>query len=220
MEKLKCSSCGGHLEIEENKEYAVCKYCGARYKLNKDLNVNIKLDDNMKEVLNNGLGTAKHVSKFFFIPIIIFIIVIFAIVIYNSLTFDSKTNKSSFNFQFSLVSGTKDAFFVNTTLDKIIESNNTHGRKVALVFDGKETTDKSEILEIKHSLSGTYKVSINYDDEGYVSKIVLEKLEQKSNSDYIQEKIEESEKAIESSNEDLKKKVEEMQEEARSFFDN
>ena len=123
MEKLKCSSCGGELEVEENKEYAKCRYCGARYKLNEDLNVNIKLDDNIKEVLNNGLGTAKHVSKFFFIPIIIFIIVIFAIVIYNSLTFDSKTNKSSFNFQFSLVSGTKDAFFVNSTLDKIIESN-------------------------------------------------------------------------------------------------
>ncbi len=219
MEKLKCSSCGGELEVEENKEYAKCRYCGARYKLNEDLNVNIKLDDNIKEVLNNGLGTAKHVSKFFFIPIIIFIIVIFAIVIYNSFTFDSKTNKSSFNFQFSLVSGTKDAFFVNSTLDKIIESNNTHGRKVALVFDGKETTDKSEILEIKHSLSGTYEVSLEYDD-GYVSKVILDKLEQKSSSDYIKEKIEESEKALESSNEDLKKQVEEMQEEARSFFDN
>ena len=115
---------------------------------------------------------------------------------------------------------TKSAFFVESTLDQIIESNKTHDRKVALVFEGKETTDEKEILDIKHSLSGTYEVSINYDDKGYVSKIVLEKLEQKSNSDYIQEKIEESEKAIESSNEDLKKKVEEMQEEARSFFDN
>ena len=29
MEKLKCTSCGGHLDVEENKEYAVCKHCGA-----------------------------------------------------------------------------------------------------------------------------------------------------------------------------------------------
>jgi len=219
MEKLKCSSCGAELEVEENKEYAKCNHCGARYKLNEDLNVNIKLDDNIKEVLNNGLGTAKHVSKFFLIPIIIFIIIMFSIVIYSSFTFNNKADKSSFNFQFSYVSGTKDAFFVDSTLDKIIESNNTHGRKVALVYDGKETTDKSEIIEIKHSLSGTYEVSLEY-DEGYVSKVILDKLEQKSTSDYIKEKIEESQKDIESSNEDFKKKVEEMQEEARSFFDN
>ena len=81
MEKLKCSSCGAELEVEENKEYAKCNHCGARYKLNEDLNVNIKLDDNIKEVLNNGLGTAKHVSKFFFIPIIIFIIIILLFVV-------------------------------------------------------------------------------------------------------------------------------------------
>jgi DNA-directed RNA polymerase subunit M/transcription elongation factor TFIIS len=45
MEKLKCTSCGGHLDVEENKEYAVCKHCGARYKLNEDININIKVND-------------------------------------------------------------------------------------------------------------------------------------------------------------------------------
>ena len=219
MEKLKCSSCGGEITVDDDKEYGTCPYCGTKYKLNQDVNVNIKLDDNMKEVLNNGLETTKHFSKFIFIPIIIFILIIFAVVAYNSFAFNSKTDKSSFNFQFSLVSGTNDALFVNSTLDKIIESNNTHDRKVALVFDGKETTDKSEILDIKHSLSGTYEVSLEYEN-GYVSKVILDKVEKESRYNQIQEQIDETRKKVESSNEDLKKQVEEMQEEARSFFNN
>lgn len=223
MEKLNCSSCGGHLEVEENKEYAKCNHCGARYKLNKDLNVNIRLDDNIKEALSDELEMVKG-SKPTIASVIAILIIgaIMCIIIFSmSAMHNGKgENKEMFNIHLEHDGGTKSAFFVKSTLDQIIESNKTHDRKVALVFEGKETTDEKEILDIKHSLSGTYEVSINYDDKGYVSKIGLEKLEQKSNSDYIQEKIEESEKAIESSNEDLKKKVEEMQEEARSFFDN
>ena len=51
MEKLKCTSCGGHLDVEENKEYALCKHCGARYKLNEDININIKVNDGIENVL-------------------------------------------------------------------------------------------------------------------------------------------------------------------------
>ena len=72
MEKLKCSSCGGHLQVEDNKEYAVCDHCGAKYKLNEDLNINIKLDDNMKEVLNTGLGIMNKSTKFMVVPAVIF----------------------------------------------------------------------------------------------------------------------------------------------------
>ena len=182
MEKLKCSSCGGHLDVEENKEYALCKHCGARYKLNEDLNVNIKLDDNMKEVLNNGLGTVQHFSKFMIVPIVMFII-IFIIMSFNIFrifggrdSLKKETDKSSFNFTFSHENGTKSALFLESTLDDIIQSNKTHDRKVALVFEGKETTDEKEIIDIKHSLSGTYEVSINYDDKGYVNKIIVEKI--------------------------------------------
>ena len=81
MEKLKCSSCGGHLKIEDNKEYAVCEYCGAKYKLNEDLNINIKLDDNMKELLDDGSRTLKYTSKAALITEIVVIFIITAIVI-------------------------------------------------------------------------------------------------------------------------------------------
>lgn len=182
MEKLKCSSCGGHLDVEENKEYAVCKYCGARYKLNEDLNINFKLDDNMKEIINNGFGTVKHFSKFMIVPIIMFI-TIFIITSFNIFrtfgghdSFKEENDKSSFNFDFLHDNGTKSAFFLEDTLDDIIQSNKTHDRKIALVFEGKETTYEKEIIEIKHSLSGTYEVSINYDDKGYINKVIVEKI--------------------------------------------
>lgn len=192
MEKLKCTSCGGEINVDEDKEYGTCPYCGTKYKLKKDVNLNIKLDDNMKEVINNGFGMFGRFSKFMFIPIIVFIVIVFSMIF----LFNKDESKDSFNFQFSLVSGTKDAFFIDSTLDKIVESNNTHDRKVALVFDGKETTDKSEIIKIKQSLSGTYEVSLEY-EKGYVSKVVLEKVNKGNDSGDIQNRVKElQEKAM------------------------
>ena len=192
MEKLKCTSCGGEINVDEDKEYGTCPYCGTKYKLKKDVNLNIKLDDNMKEVINNGFGMFGRFSKFMFIPIIVFIVIVFSMIF----LFNKDESKDSFNFQFSLVSGTKDAFFIDSTLDKIVESNNTHDRKVALVFDGKETTDNSEIIKIKQSLSGTYEVSLEY-EKGYVSKVVLEKVNKGNDSGDIQNRVKElQEKAM------------------------
>ncbi len=191
MEKLKCSSCGGELEVEENKEYAKCKYCGARYKLNEDLNVNIKLDDNIKEVLNNGLGTVQHFSKFTIIPIVAIFIIGAIICVVAASTFSFKndntfneertkqqeeSNKNHFNFQFYGANGTKNEFLLEHTLDEIVQSNKTNDRKVSLVFNGTETIEESEIINIKHSLDGDYEVSINYDDEGYINKIIVDKI--------------------------------------------
>ena len=197
MEKLKCSSCGAPLKIEENKEYAICTHCKTRYKLNEDLNVNIKLDDNMKEVLNSSLGPVNHISKFMFIPIIIFVI-IFGLIIYFGFTNINKNRKTMeenqkeiadkinnpkenidkniFNFQFIYDNGTKSAFFLESTLDKIIQSNKIYEKKINLVFNGTETSDESEIINIKHSLDGDYEVSINYDEEGYINKITVDKI--------------------------------------------
>ena len=197
MEKLKCSSCGASLQVEENKEYAVCNHCGSKYKLNEDLNVNIKLDDNVKEVLNVGLGTFNRISKFMVIPIIIFVI-IFVLIFYFGFINTSKSRKTIennqkqieeqinkqqenvkkdvFNFQFANDNGTKSAFFLKGILDKIIQSNKIYDRKVTLVFNGTETTNESEIIDIKHSLDSDYEVSLNYDEDGYINKIIVNKI--------------------------------------------
>ena len=179
MEKLKCSSCGAVLEVEDDKEYAKCPYCGSKYKLNQDMNINIKLDDNMKEVMDEHLGMVKRSSKFIFLPIIVFILVTATFItvgVRMNRRSSSDYEKSSFNSQFENDGGTKSSFFLESILDDIIQSNKTKKRKISLVFEGRETTDEKEIINIKHSLSGDYEVSINYGDDGYINKIIVEKL--------------------------------------------
>ena len=192
MKKLNCSSCGAELRIEENKEYAVCDHCGTRYKLNEDLNINIKLDDNVKDVINTSFGTVNKASKFMFVPIFIFVIA-FSLILFigirsiNRSRNNSEENKKQqeeninkqqeevkkdiFNFQFVNDNGTKSAFLLESTLDEIIQSNKLYNRKVTLVYNGKETTDETEIINIKHSLEGDYEVSLDYDSEGFIYKI-------------------------------------------------
>ena len=215
MEKLKCSSCGAELEVEENKEYAKCNHCGARYKINEDLNINFKIDDNTKEVLTKGLGNIKCFSILLLVPILAFAIIIIISIGTHSRSskitpniqddsFDKQEQqieefingikeniknqdeeakqqeeeqkKKIFNFQFINDNGTKAAIFVRTILDEIIQSNKTNDRKVTLIFNGTETKEESEIIEIKHSLDGDYEVSLDYDEEGYINKITVNKI--------------------------------------------
>ena len=77
MEKMRCTSCGGELKIKDDKEYAVCEHCGSSYKLNEDVNINFKMDDNTKEMINKGMEHTKKISKVMLIPFF----VIFALVI-------------------------------------------------------------------------------------------------------------------------------------------
>ena len=223
MEKLKCSSCGGDIVVDDDKEYGTCPHCGTKYKLNKDVNFNIRLDDNTKEVLSNG---AKHVSKFMFLPVIVFFI-IFCIVFYSFFNFrssiSSSQNVSSFNFQFTNDNGTKDAFFMSGILDDVIESNKTHARKVVLIFNGTETTDENDIINFKHSLSGSYEVSLNYDESGYIYQMVVNSIEEtesnnvsnKMQSDDLMNQIDE----MMENSEEIKKKVQETQEKVRAALE-
>ena len=82
-----------------------------------------------------------------------------------------EVKKDIFNFQFVNDNGTKSAFLLESTLDEIIQSNKLYNRKVTLVYNGKETTDETEIINIKHSLEGDYEVSLDYDSEGFIYKI-------------------------------------------------
>ena len=185
MEKLKCNSCGGEMTIDESKEYATCKYCGMKYKLNDDLNVNIKIDDSVKDVLNTGLSTAKHFSLFMLFPIIVFIIIIATAIIFtfktsnenkdffndaeekiNNMYDDIKNNnevdvdiddvsKARFNLYFTNQNGTQYKMLVENLLDHIIDSNKKYNRKIVLVYGDISTTDENEIINIKHKLDKT-----------------------------------------------------------------
>ena len=73
--------------------------------------------------------------------------------------------------------GTKATIFVESILDEInkINKKNT-GHIVTLIYNNVSTTDETKIKQIKHSLDewGEYEVSIEYDDTGYVYKVILE----------------------------------------------
>lgn len=175
MEKMRCSSCGGEINVDSNSEYGTCPYCNTKYKLKNDINFNIKLDNNTKDILNKGI---KQFSKFSILPIIVFFIVIITIgiIIFRFANANNSFNKTSFNNQFYGANGTKNSFFLQRTFDSIIESNKTHEKQVILEFENKEITNEKEIIEIKHSLNGNYEVSFNYDKNGFINKIIIEKI--------------------------------------------
>ena len=85
--------------------------------------------------------------------------------------------KNVHNMYFESRTGTKATIFVESILDEInkINKKNT-GHNVTLVYNNITTTDETEIKNLKHSLEewGEYEVSIEYDENGYVNKVILE----------------------------------------------
>ena len=204
MRQLKCENCGATIEIDDNKEYGTCPYCKAKYQLNERKDINIKIDDNTKELLTNGFNLFNKTSKVAIIPVIVFfvIVVTFITVIAvnafkqvnkestnksNNITEQEENNtinevkekisKSYFNSKFESQSGTKSKFLTEPLLDDIVTNNKTNkDMLITLIYKDKETTDPDTIIEIKHSLSNNkkYEIKIDYDDDGYVNKITIE----------------------------------------------
>ncbi|MCR4581277.1 MAG: hypothetical protein K5666_02060, partial [Bacilli bacterium] len=103
MKKLKCTSCGGNLEVEDNNEYAKCAYCDTRYKLNEDKTINIKIDDSVAK-------SFKGMSKYMIIPFVmvfIFVIVIGCIIFKTATKSQTDFDKTRFNNQFIYKNGTQ-----------------------------------------------------------------------------------------------------------------
>lgn len=84
-------------------------------------------------------------------------------------------NKAVFNNAFQIFEGNKNNFFIETMLDNVILSNSKNQDKVIIIeYDGKQTSDKDEILNIKKSLNKqNYTVELGYDENGYVNKITI-----------------------------------------------
>ena len=202
MKKLKCDSCGGTIEIDDDKEIATCPFCKTKYKLNETKNIYIKLDDNTKEILEKSFGSFNKTRKLVMIPAIIIIITIFIIIIISLINinrtkedFDSvdnnsgisntyeevkdKINKSSFNSKFEMYSGTEAKIFVENLLDNVVTNNKKNkDMLVTVIYNDKFTTDSEEIIDIKHSLNdrSKYEIKLDYDEDGYVNTVTIEDL--------------------------------------------
>lgn len=120
MKKLKCTSCGGKVTVDPTQEYATCDYCGTKYKLNEDINVNIKLDENVKETFNEGM---KHVGKFgllFSIPAIIIGLIAIIIIVTIAIKMIDISSSSHINdFDHNQITDEKSNEMYEETKEKI-----------------------------------------------------------------------------------------------------
>lgn len=197
MKKLKCESCGGDIELDENKEFATCPFCQTKYQLNETKNIYIKMDEDIKEA---ALSIFKRNEKFGKIFGIIFaVIFLFAagFIGYNIIKQVSGTSSfdvKRFNNEFEIRKGTQGKTTVGYLIDDIVTNNKTNKRKIKVVFGDINTTDPDEIVGIKKQLkdefSKEYEIGFDYDDKGYITKVTIEESDS-SMMESMKEKVDE-----------------------------
>lgn len=190
MKKLKCESCGGLLNIEENGEYAYCDYCKTKYKLNEDKTITFKMDENVKHAFDKGLKTMGKVSVLtMIVPIFVFVLACGGIAfgIYKAvshqmkddpITINNNFEKESITSTLELYKGTKSSMFVSLAIDEIITYNKKNTNDIITVtYNGEKLKDTSKILELKKSLQNTvkYEILYDYDENGYILNMTIQK---------------------------------------------
>ena len=90
----------------------------------------------------------------------------------------SDFDKRSFNSTFEMYVGTKWGLNVSDLIDKVITNNKTNDKHIiTVVFDNINSTDSDEIRSIKKKLGDwtNYEVILDYDENGFVNLITIEK---------------------------------------------
>lgn len=87
-------------------------------------------------------------------------------------------NISSFNSSLELYKGENSGSFLKSLLDKVIESNKTEERKIAVRYNEIDTQNTDEIQEFKLSLNDDYNFDVvfEYDEEGYINALEIERV--------------------------------------------
>lgn len=183
MKTLKCNNCGANMNIsDENKDYAVCEYCGAKTKLSDDINVNINVDEDIKKGLKMGgkiIAGISIANIAVFILVFILIIGTFGFIIFKGISAvnkniledqqvsempeidsnevkDNVVNKyeiDRFNSTYELFSGTKSKFFLETLLDDIVTNNKKNKEhQIIVIYKKTNTNNPDKIVKLKHSL--------------------------------------------------------------------
>ena len=96
----------------------------------------------------------------------------------------SDIEKKSFNGKYELFSGTQDGDEVKSLLDDVIKNNKTNEKKISVVYNEQNTSDPEIIKNIKTSITGmkSYEVSLDYDTDGYINKLTIEKSRNKDDA--------------------------------------
>ena len=97
--------------------------------------------------------------------------------------FEKNLNVRNFNSFIEIYKGTVTASKLNSALDEISTSNKKNEKKITVKYNEIETQNPDEITNIKKDIvnSNEYELSFDYDEEGYINKATIEKLEKKVN---------------------------------------
>ena len=89
----------------------------------------------------------------------------------------NKLNKSAFNGFLEIYNGSNKGVQVKKLLEDIITSNKKQDRKITIKYLETETQDTDKIQNLKMSFkdSNEFEVSFDYDGEGYINKITIQK---------------------------------------------
>lgn len=95
---------------------------------------------------------------------------------------EKKFETGNFNNIIEMYKGTRKGNIVNKVLDEIITSNKKNDKKITVNFNGIEIQNSEEIQNLKTDIisSDDYELSFDYDEEGYINKTTIEKLEKKA----------------------------------------
>ena len=95
----------------------------------------------------------------------------------NKVILEEVITASQHNSEFERYTGSQPKVFLDNVFDHMIALNKREtGRTVTLVYKSTSTTDETKIKSVKNSLDkfGFYEVTLEYDEYGYVNKVILE----------------------------------------------
>ena len=89
-----------------------------------------------------------------------------------------ESEKRSFNLAFELRDGTVWNTTVQQVIDMVIESNQKNDRKISVKYNDTITQDAAELRQMKRNFDSSkkYEIYLEYDNDGYVNQVVIEKI--------------------------------------------
>ena len=204
MKKLKCESCGGDIELDENKEFATCPFCQTKYQLNETKKIYIKMDDDIKQAALNVFKRNEKFGKVFGFFFAIVFICVFSFIGYNIFKQVNGTDSfevKRYNAKFEMRNGTQGKMALGILLDDVVTNNKTNKHKITVVFDEIVTDNPVDIVSIKKSLKdeffAQYEVGFDYDKKGLINKVTIEEGESSLIKDVMDKDREYSDKNLE-----------------------
>lgn len=142
---------------------------------------NLKTPENKKKIKKAAkTGIVAYITYISLILIVIVVIFILSFKIFNGVLGNiNGTSNKSFNFDLEFYSGEQEGIDAKSLLDEVIKVNKTDKKhKISVIYENENTTDPSTITTIKQSFSewDKYEISQDYDNNGYINKITITKL--------------------------------------------